>query len=117
MYFFLSVQLFSKFISLITLYSHVAKERHNNTTQFNHEDEIEEDEEEAKKENPNDDHFYSQGGTSGDAGTKKQKRSSEERDFIKKFFLNMTREEARMYLSVSTVVFAVSLLLLVKSSS
>ena len=62
-------------------------------------------------ENPNDDKFYSDtsSGTSN-------KSSAKDKDFAKKFLFNMSRSDARMYLSISSVVFGITLILLIKSS-
>ena len=47
----------------------------------------------------------------------RQRQRSEENEFAKKFLLqNMTREQARMYIALSTVVFTISLFALIKSS-
>ncbi|XP_066926242.1 dnaJ homolog subfamily A member 3, mitochondrial-like isoform X2 [Clytia hemisphaerica] len=77
------------------------------------EDNEPEDTSSEQQENPHDDRFYA-----GNSREEQQKQHySEEKEFKKKFMLNMTREEARLFLSVSSVVFVVSLAMLLKSSS
>ena len=95
----------------------VAMERHNaiNQTQQNQNETDDHAEDDNNNENPNDDKFYSD--TSSSTGTSSSNKSSaKDKDFAKNFLFNMSRADARMYLSISSVVFGISLILLIKSS-
>ena len=77
------------------------------------EDDCDDTSSDGRDDNPNDDRFF----TTGNNHAKSKKMNIDDKEFAKKFIFNMTREQARLYISLSGLVFAVSLFALIKSSS
>jgi len=100
-------------INLSTFFLEIERQR---MATADEEDDCDDTSSDGRNDNPNDDRLYTTG-NSDDNKKKSKKTNFEDQEFAKKFIFNMTREQARFYISVSGLVFVASLFVLIRTSS